>query len=74
MNKHKINNHINTFYNQKEQQSAKKRNITDEMEHSQTYWLRVRDDELTIETGRRMRVVMDRSESSNGDKLFVSTL
>ena len=24
MNKHKINNHNNTFYNQKEQQSAKK--------------------------------------------------
>ena len=45
MNKHKINNNNNTFYNQKEQQSANKRNITDEMEHSQTYPLRVRDDD-----------------------------
>ena len=57
INKTRMNNHINTFYNQKEQQSAKKRNITDEMEHSQTYILRVRDDELMKkETGRRICV------------------
>ena len=46
----------------------------DEHRAQQTYSLRVRDDELTKETEKRMRVVMDRSESSNGEKLFVSTL
>ena len=73
INKHKINNHINTFYNQKEQQYAKKKQHRRDG-NSQTYIPLVLNDELTIETGTVDVVVMDRSESSNGEKLFVSTL
>ena len=74
MNKHKINNHNNTFSNKKEQQSANKRNITDEMEHSQTYILRVRDDDWRKRRAGVCVLLWTDQNRPMEKKLFVSTL